>query len=278
MTMTIVPSIQNMSGAPFSYGMSGFDSSSTLTYSTLQTIGLGVGSSNSPLQGSFTGTTAPFNTIPYGGGHIPPPSPSLGGAFQQPIRLNTNSSLFSGGSHGPQSYMTLVGSMPFSLFGAFGNNAFSSSSFSVGGNPIFGQPNPMQGFIPSQGAMTGVYSSQGLGNPWQGSFPSQGMSIRGKPLPHSVEPQAGFNTYARRVGWGHPQPRSLEYHAGRNPYTRYVIQLRESTDDAESSTNSFYWPGPPWFLPKPWPTGKIFLATWCQSKSRPLFSFESTTT
>jgi hypothetical protein len=39
----------------------------------------------------------------------------------------------------------------------------------------------MQGFIPSQGAMTGVYSSQGLGNPWQGSFPSQGMSIRGNP-------------------------------------------------------------------------------------------------
>jgi hypothetical protein len=123
------------------------------------------------------GTTSPFNAIPYGGGHIPPPSPSLGGAFQQSIGLNTNSSLFSGGSHGPQSYMTLVGSMPFSLFGAFGNNAFSSSSFSVGGNPIFGQPNPMQGFIPSQGVMTGVYSSQGLGNPWQGSFPLQGMSI-----------------------------------------------------------------------------------------------------
>jgi hypothetical protein len=32
---------------------------------------------------------------------------------------------------------------------------------------------------------------------------------RGKPLPCSVEPQVGFNTYARRIGWGHPQPRSL---------------------------------------------------------------------
>jgi hypothetical protein len=82
MTMTIVPSIQNVSGAPFSYGMLGFDSSLTLTYSTLQTIGLGEGSSSAPLQGSFVGTTAPFNAIPYGGGHIPPPSPSLGGAFQ----------------------------------------------------------------------------------------------------------------------------------------------------------------------------------------------------
>jgi hypothetical protein len=55
--------------------------------------------------------------------------------------------------------MNLVGSIPFSLFGAFGNNTFSSSSFSVGGNPIFGQPKPMQGFIPSQGVMIGIYSS-----------------------------------------------------------------------------------------------------------------------
>jgi hypothetical protein len=112
------------------------------------------------------GTTAPFKSIPYGGGHIPPPSPSLGGMFQQPIGPNANYSLFSGGSHGPSSYMTLVGSMHFSLFDTFGNNTFSSSSFSTGGNPVFGQQNPTQGFIPSQGAMTGVYSSQGLGNPW----------------------------------------------------------------------------------------------------------------
>jgi hypothetical protein len=34
-TLTIVPSIQNVYGAPFSYGMSSFDSSSVLTYSTL---------------------------------------------------------------------------------------------------------------------------------------------------------------------------------------------------------------------------------------------------
>jgi hypothetical protein len=35
MTMTIVPSIKNMCGAPFSYEMPGFDSSLTLPYSTL---------------------------------------------------------------------------------------------------------------------------------------------------------------------------------------------------------------------------------------------------
>jgi hypothetical protein len=113
-----------MTGAPFSYGMPGFDSNSVLTYSTLQTMGLGAGSSNAPLQGSVMGTTAPFNAIPYGGGHIPPPSPSLGGMFQQSIGPNANYSFFSGGSLGPSSYMMLVGSMSFSLFGAFGNNIF----------------------------------------------------------------------------------------------------------------------------------------------------------
>jgi hypothetical protein len=129
------------------------------------------------------------------------------------------------GVMGLKSYMTLVGSMPFSLFGAFGNNTFSSSSFSSGGNPIFGQPNPMQGFVPSQGVMT---RSLLLTRSWKSlaGLVSFARDVdRGKPLPHSVEPWAGFSTYARRVDWGHPQPRSLEYRAGRNPYTRYVIQL-----------------------------------------------------
>jgi hypothetical protein len=75
--------------------------------------------------------------------------------------------------------MNLVGSMNFSLFDVFGNNTFSLFDFSAGGNLGSGQPNPMQGFIPSQGAMTGVYSSQDLGNPCHVSFPSQGMSIGG---------------------------------------------------------------------------------------------------
>jgi hypothetical protein len=80
--------------------------------------------------------------------------PFLGGDFQQPTELNTSSILFSGGSHGPESYMNSVGSMPFSLFGALKNNAFSSSAFSLGGNPFFNQPKPMKGFVPSQGVMT----------------------------------------------------------------------------------------------------------------------------
>jgi hypothetical protein len=188
---TTVSFTQNMTGAPFSYGMPDFDTNSVLTYSTLQTMGLGAGSSNAPLQGSAIGTTAPFNAIPYGGGHIPPPSPSLGGAFQQPIGPNANYSLFSGGSLGPSSYTTSVGSMSFSLFGAFGNNTFSSTAFPTGGNPSFGQQNPVQGTIPSQGATNGVYSTQGLWNPWQGSFPSQGMSVGGNPFHTQWNPRKG---------------------------------------------------------------------------------------
>jgi len=94
-------------------------------------MGLGVGSSNVTLQGSVMGTIAPSNAIPYGGGHIPPPSPSLSGTFQQTIGPNINYSLLSGGSFGPSSYMTPVGSILFSLFGVLENNTFSSSSFST---------------------------------------------------------------------------------------------------------------------------------------------------
>jgi hypothetical protein len=81
-TLNTFPSIQNASGDPFSYGMLGFDCKSVLTYSTLHTIGLGLGRFNAPLQGTVAGITSLFNTILYGGGHIPPPSTSLRGNFQ----------------------------------------------------------------------------------------------------------------------------------------------------------------------------------------------------
>jgi hypothetical protein len=35
------------------------------------------------------GTSTPFNTFPYGGGHIPPSSPSLSGTHQQSVRTLT---------------------------------------------------------------------------------------------------------------------------------------------------------------------------------------------
>jgi hypothetical protein len=55
--------------------MLSFDARSSLTYSTLEIIGMGGRSSNCSLKGSFTGTYASFNSTPYGGGHIPPLPP-----------------------------------------------------------------------------------------------------------------------------------------------------------------------------------------------------------
>jgi hypothetical protein len=73
----------SVTGAPFSYGMPSSGTSPILTSSTLQTLGLGVGSSNAPLQGQLGGIPVPFNAFPYAGGHIPPSSPSLSGSHQQ---------------------------------------------------------------------------------------------------------------------------------------------------------------------------------------------------
>jgi hypothetical protein len=85
-------------GPPFSYGMPNFDTNSVLSYSTLQTLGLGAGSSNAPLQGSMGGTSSPYNAFPYDGGHIPPSSPSLGDAPQKPVWPTMNYNLSRVGS------------------------------------------------------------------------------------------------------------------------------------------------------------------------------------
>jgi hypothetical protein len=138
----------------FSYGMLEFDTNSILTYSTLKTMGLGEGISNSPLKGSIGDTLASDNAIPYGGGHIPPFSPLIDGSFQPSFNLNMNYNLFGVGNLGPCSYTTPVGSMSFSLFSAFGNNYFLSVVISVGGNPGFGQQNPVQGALPTHGEST----------------------------------------------------------------------------------------------------------------------------
>jgi hypothetical protein len=80
MATITAPFTQSATGPLFSYGMPGFDTNFVLSYSTLQTMGLGAGSSNAPLQGSMGGTSSPYNAFPYGGVHIPLSSPSLGGA------------------------------------------------------------------------------------------------------------------------------------------------------------------------------------------------------
>jgi hypothetical protein len=128
------------------------------------------------------GTSSSYNSFSYEGGHTPPLSPSLGSAQQHPAGPNVNFSSFGAGSQGLPSYSMSVGSMSFSLFSAFGNNSFSSAVVSAGGNPGFGQQNPMQGIIPPQGENPGIPSSQGPWNLWQGSVPSSGMSTGGNPF------------------------------------------------------------------------------------------------
>jgi hypothetical protein len=48
-------------GPPFSNGMPSSGTSPVLSYSSLQNLGLGVGSSSAPLQGHIRGTPTPFN-------------------------------------------------------------------------------------------------------------------------------------------------------------------------------------------------------------------------
>jgi hypothetical protein len=108
------PFTPSATGPPLSYDMPSSGTSPVLSYSTLQTLGLGAGSSSTPLQGHMGGTHVPFNSFLYGGGHIPPSSPSLGGSHQQSVGQPTHNSLFGVGSQGPPSHSMLVGSTPFS--------------------------------------------------------------------------------------------------------------------------------------------------------------------
>jgi hypothetical protein len=136
------PFTPSVTGPPFSYRMPSSCTSPVLSYSTLQTLGLGAGSSSAPLQGHMGGTPTPFNAFPYGGVHIPPSSPSLGGSHQQSVEQPTHNNLF-GASQGPPSHSMPVGLTLFSLNETFGNNTFSSVAFPIGGNLIFGQSTPV---------------------------------------------------------------------------------------------------------------------------------------
>jgi hypothetical protein len=104
---------------------------------------MGEGSFNTPLQGSLGDNYTPYNAFPYGGGHIPPSSPSLDDAHQHSAGTNTNYISFGAGNQGLPSYNMIVGSTPFSLFDTFGNNTFSSTTVLTKGNPGYGKQNPM---------------------------------------------------------------------------------------------------------------------------------------
>jgi hypothetical protein len=183
MAVATTPFTPSATSPPFSYGMPSSGTSPALNYSTLQTLGLGAGSSNAPLQGQLGVTPVPFNDFPYAGGHIPPSSPSLGGPHQQSIRQPAHTSLFGAGSQGTPVHSMPVGSSLFVWNGMFGNNTFASTYFPSRGTPIFGQSTPAQGTIPTSGAH--------IAGPWnsgQGSVPSSGMLFWGNSFHNQWNP------------------------------------------------------------------------------------------
>jgi hypothetical protein len=103
------PFTPSETGPPFSYKMPSLGTSPVLSYSTLQTLGMGKGSSSTPMEGHIGGTPIPFNDFPYRGGHIPPSSLSLSGSHQQSTEQPTHNSLFGEGSQGPPSHSMPVG-------------------------------------------------------------------------------------------------------------------------------------------------------------------------
>jgi hypothetical protein len=96
---------------------------------------------------------------------------------------------------------------------------------------------------------------------------------RGKPFSQPMEPRERRRTYAHGIDMGKSFPKSFECNACP---TIYVL-FWESVDDVSTNANSVRWSWP-WFLPEPWLATQLFLATWCQSKSRSLFPWLSPTT
>jgi hypothetical protein len=237
MVMITSPFTQSVTSPPFSNGMPGFDTNSVLSYSILQTLGLGEGLSNTPLQGSMGGTSSPYNAFNYGGGHIPPLSPSLDGAHQHSIGMNVNYSSFGAGSQGIPSYNMLVGSKPFSLFNTFGNNTFSSVIFLVMGNLGYGQQNPMQGTIPAQGENLGIPSSQGPRNPWQGSIPLSGMLTRRNPFHSQWNPEQGSTPMPVRSAGGNPSQNPWNVMQAQ-PFTSYYGSQSMTPQQAQNPYTS----------------------------------------
>jgi hypothetical protein len=109
MAVATTPLTPSATGPLFSYGMPSSGTSPALTHSTLQNLGLGVGSSNAPLQGQLRGIPVPFNAFPYTGGHISLSSPSLGGLHQQSAGQAAHTSSFGAGSQGTPAQTMPIG-------------------------------------------------------------------------------------------------------------------------------------------------------------------------
>jgi hypothetical protein len=85
-----------------------------------------------------------------------------------------NYGLYGVSSQGLPSNSQPVGSTPFSLFGEFPNNAFSSATFPTRGNLGYGKLNPMQGTIPAQGKTQESISPKDLGILGKDQLPRHG--------------------------------------------------------------------------------------------------------
>jgi hypothetical protein len=193
------PYTPSATGAPFSYGMPSSGTCPALTSSISQTLGLGAGSSNAPLQGQPGGIPVSFNAFPYAGGHIPPSSPSLGGPHQQTAGQPAHTSSLGAGSQGQPAQTQPVGSSPFVWNGMLGNNTFASAAFPAGGTPIFGQSTLAQGTIPALGAH--------IPGPWnsaQGSVPSSGMPFWGNSFHSQWNPGQASMPLPTGPAWGNP--------------------------------------------------------------------------
>jgi hypothetical protein len=86
------------------------------------------------------------------------------------------------------------------------------------------------------------------------------MSIWGNSFHNQWNPEQSIMPIPTGPTWGNPS---------QSPSN--VMHAKPSmSDDVSSHTKSIHWPWP-WFLPEPRLEAKLFLATWCQSNSRPLF-------
>jgi hypothetical protein len=206
------PFTSSATGAPFSYGMPSSGTSPALTTSTLQTLGLGAGSSNAPLPGQLGSIPVPFNAFPHAGGHIPPSSPSLGGPHQQTAGQPAHTSSLGAASQGQPAQTLSVGSSPFFWNGAVGNNTLTPSAFPSGGTPIFGQSNPAQGTIPALGAH--------IPGPWnlgQGSNPATGMSFWGNAFHNQWNPGQATMPLPPGPAWNNPSQSPQNTMNAQNP-------------------------------------------------------------
>jgi hypothetical protein len=206
------PFTSSATGAPFSYGMPSSGTSPVLTTSSLQTLGLGAGSSNAPLPGQLGSIPVPFNVFPHAGGHIPPSFPSLGGPHQQTAGQPSHTSSLGAASQGQPAQTLPVGPSPFSWNGAGGTNTLAPSAFPSGGTPIFGQSHPAQGTIPTLGA-----NIPGPWNSGQGSNPATGMPFWGNAFHNQWNPGQATMPLPAGPAWNNPSQSPQNTMNAQNP-------------------------------------------------------------